>query len=54
MELGPLAKEKDKLLIDHNELKAKLENELEEQAELTRSYQRELDPILSLSSKINK
>ncbi|KAF3456639.1 hypothetical protein FNV43_RR01293 [Rhamnella rubrinervis] len=52
--LGPLLREKDKLLGDYNELKVKLNREYEEQAEQKRSYQQEVDSLLKITSKIKE
>ncbi|KAK9159898.1 hypothetical protein Syun_006239 [Stephania yunnanensis] len=52
--LVPLSKEKDKLLHDHKDLKFKLEREFEEQAELRRSYQQEVETLFAIASKIKE
>ncbi|XP_057959877.1 DNA repair protein RAD50 [Malania oleifera] len=52
--LGPLLKEKDKLLSDHNDLKVKLNGEYEERAELKISYQQEVETVLKVASKIKE
>uniref|UniRef100_A0A2N9EHM7 Reverse transcriptase zinc-binding domain-containing protein n=1 Tax=Fagus sylvatica TaxID=28930 RepID=A0A2N9EHM7_FAGSY len=52
--LGPLSKEKDKLLNDYNELKAKLNHEYEEQADQKRNYQQEVESLLKINSKIKE
>ncbi|XP_062165203.1 DNA repair protein RAD50 [Alnus glutinosa] len=52
--LGPLSKEKDKLLSDYNELKAKLNCEYEEQAEQKRNYQQEVESLLKIASRIKE
>lgn len=52
--LGPLLREKDKLLSDYNELKVKLNREYEELAEQKRSYQQEVDSLLKITSKIKE
>ena len=52
--LGPLSRERDKLLNDYNELKAKLNHEYEEQTEQKRSYQQEVDSLLKITSKIKE
>lgn len=52
--LGPLSREKDKLLSDYNELKVKLNREYEEQAEEKRLYQQEFDSLLKMTSKIKE
>ncbi len=52
--LGPLSKEKDKLLGDYNELKAKLSCEYEEQAEQKRNYQQEVESLLKIASRIKE
>ncbi|XAR48806.1 hypothetical protein NMG60_11031756 [Bertholletia excelsa] len=50
--LGPLSKEKEKLLVEYNNLKARLNREYEEQAEVKRSYQHEVDSLRGLNAKI--
>lgn len=50
--LAPLSKEKEKLLQDHEDLKLKLDQEYDEQLEIKRSYQKEVDALLSLASRI--
>ena len=52
--LGPLSREKDKLYDDHNELKAKLDKEYEEQSDQKRNYQQEVDSLLKIASKIKE
>lgn len=52
--LGPLLRQKDKLLSDYNELKVKLNRGYEEQAEQKRSYQQEVDSLLKITSKIKE
>jgi DNA repair protein RAD50 len=47
--LGPLSKEKDKLLNDYNELKAKLNHEYKEQADQKRNYQQEVESLLKIN-----
>ncbi|XXG78635.1 hypothetical protein AAC387_Pa08g2540 [Persea americana] len=50
--LVPLSKEKEKLLQEHKDLKVKLEREYEQQSENKRSYQRDIEMLLALASKI--
>lgn len=50
--LGPLSKETDKLLANHNELKIRLEREYEDLAEQKRSYQQEAQALFKMNSKI--
>uniref|UniRef100_A0A2P2LUX9 DNA repair protein RAD50 n=1 Tax=Rhizophora mucronata TaxID=61149 RepID=A0A2P2LUX9_RHIMU len=52
--LGPLSKEKEKLQNDYNELKVKLEQEYEEQKKQLDNYQREVDALLRVISKIKE
>lgn len=52
--LGPLSKEKDKLLSDYNDLKVKLSHEYEELAEQKRNYQQEIETLLKTASKIKE
>uniref|UniRef100_F6GWF5 DNA repair protein RAD50 n=1 Tax=Vitis vinifera TaxID=29760 RepID=F6GWF5_VITVI len=52
--LGPLSKEKEKLLSDYNDLKAKLDFEYEQQAEQKRNYQQEVEALLKVTSKIKE
>lgn len=51
---GSLLKEKDKYFRDHEDLKTKLGEQLEEQAEIRRNYQQEVDTILKITSKIKE
>ncbi|XP_049402851.1 DNA repair protein RAD50 [Solanum stenotomum] len=51
---GSLLKEKDKHFRDHNDLKIKLGEQLEEQAEIRRNYQQEVDTLLKITSKIKE
>ncbi|WMV31396.1 hypothetical protein MTR67_024781 [Solanum verrucosum] len=51
---GSLLKEKDKHFRDHNDLKIKLGEQLEEQAEIRRNYQQEVDSLLKITSKIKE
>lgn len=52
--LGPLSKEKDRLLADHNELKNRLSQEYEERLERKRSYQQEAEDLFKMNSKIKE
>lgn len=52
--LVPLSKEKEKLLQEHKDLKVKLEREFEQQSENKRSYQRDIEMLLALASKIEE
>ncbi|TXG72647.1 hypothetical protein EZV62_001226 [Acer yangbiense] len=52
--LGPLSKEKEKLLNDYNDLKVKLNRENEELANQNRNYQREFETLLETISKIDE
>lgn len=52
--LGPLSKEKDKLLNDHKLLKDKLNSEYEELAEQKRNYQQEIETLQKTASKIKE
>ncbi|XP_059632125.1 DNA repair protein RAD50 [Cornus florida] len=52
--LGPLSKEKEKFLSDYNDLAAKLNREYEEQAELKRNYQQEVETLGKVASKIKE
>ena len=52
--LGPLSKEKEKLLNDYNDLKVKLNRENEELAKQNRNYQREFETLLETTSKIEE
>ena len=52
--LGPLSREKDKLLNDYNEIKAELGRQCEEQAEQIRNYKQEVDELLKTNSKIKE
>lgn len=52
--LGPLSKEKEKLLSDYNDLKAQLDFEYEQQAEQKRNYQQEVEALLKVTSKIKE
>lgn len=47
-------KEKDKRLRDHEDLKTKLGEQWEEQAEIKRNYQQEVDTLLKITSKIKE
>ncbi|CAN4107174.1 unnamed protein product [Withania somnifera] len=51
---GSLLKEKEKLFRDHEDLKKKLGEQLEEQAEIRRNYQQEVDTLLKITSKIKE
>ncbi|KAK6790217.1 hypothetical protein RDI58_014017 [Solanum bulbocastanum] len=51
---GSLLKEKDKHFRDHKDLKIKLGEQLEEQAEIRRNYQQEVDTLLKITSKIKE
>lgn len=51
---GSLLKEKDKHFRDHKDLKIKLGEQLEEQAEIRRNYQQEVDSLLKITSKIKE
>ncbi|XP_055811220.1 DNA repair protein RAD50 isoform X2 [Solanum dulcamara] len=51
---GSLLKEKDKYFRDHEDLKTKLGEQLEEQAEIRRNYQQEVDTLLKITSKIKE
>ncbi|CAA6659879.1 unnamed protein product [Spirodela intermedia] len=50
--LIPLSKEKEKVLQDHSDLLLKLQQEYDEQAEVKRTYQQEIDMLLTHVSKI--
>uniref|UniRef100_A0A1D1XWK9 DNA repair protein RAD50 n=1 Tax=Anthurium amnicola TaxID=1678845 RepID=A0A1D1XWK9_9ARAE len=50
--LLPLSKEKEKIRQDHSDMKSKLEQEYDEQAEVKRSYQQEVDLLSMPVSKI--
>ena len=52
--IGPLSKEKEKLLSDYNNLKTKLDCEYEKQAEQKRNYQQEVEALLHVTSKIKE
>ncbi|KAJ4846048.1 DNA repair protein rad50 [Turnera subulata] len=52
--LGPLAEEKEKVYRDHSDLKAKLEREYDEQKKQLDNYQREVDELLRIVSKIKE
>lgn len=52
--LGPLSKEKDKLLANHDELKIRLNHEYEDLAEQKRSYQLEAEALFKMNSKIKE
>ncbi|CAM8905564.1 unnamed protein product [Rhodiola kirilowii] len=52
--LGPLAKVKERMLSEYNDLKTKLGVEEEDQAERKRSYQQEVDILLKHTSKIKE
>ncbi|XP_062109225.1 DNA repair protein RAD50 [Humulus lupulus] len=52
--IGPLSREKDKLLNEYNELKAKLNLEYEEQAKQKMSYAQEVDSLQKVTSKIKE
>ncbi|KAJ7957253.1 DNA repair protein RAD50 [Quillaja saponaria] len=52
--LGPLSREKDKLLGDYNEMKTRLNRECEDQAEQKRNYQQEVETLLKIASKIKE
>ncbi|XP_064938273.1 DNA repair protein RAD50-like isoform X1 [Musa acuminata AAA Group] len=52
--LVPLIKEKDKLLQDHADLKLKLEREYDEQAESKRSFQQDIEMLMTLSRRIKE
>ncbi|XP_075081901.1 DNA repair protein RAD50-like [Nicotiana tabacum] len=52
--VGPLSKEKDKHFRDYQNLKTKLSKELEEQAEIRRHYQQDVDELKKITSKIRE
>ncbi|XP_038971803.1 DNA repair protein RAD50 [Phoenix dactylifera] len=52
--LVPLLKEKQKLQQGHTDLKLKLEQEYDEQAEKKRSFQQELEMLLTLNTRIKE
>lgn len=52
--LGHISKERERLLNEYNDLKVKLNQEYDEQAEQKRSYHQEVDSLLKLSSKIKE
>lgn len=52
--IGPLSKEKEKLLSDYNDLKANLDCEYEQQAEQKRNYLQEVEALLKVTSKIKE
>ncbi|GAB4844066.1 DNA repair protein rad50 [Ancistrocladus abbreviatus] len=52
--LGPLSREKEKLLDVRKDLEARLTREVEEQAALIRSYQQGLEGLVQLNSKIKE
>lgn len=52
--LGPLSREKDKLLNDYMEIKTELGCQYEEQAEQSRNYKQEVDELLKIISKIKE
>lgn len=52
--LGPLLKEKEKLLDEHKKLEAKLNHEYELQAENYRKDQQEVDVLLKMFSTIKE
>lgn len=51
---GSLLKEKEKHFRDHEDLKKKLGEQLEELAEIRRNYQQEVDTLLKITSKIKE
>lgn len=52
--LGPLSKKKDKLLADHDELKARLNQEYEDLDKRKNSYQQEAIAIFGMNFKIKE
>ncbi|XP_050372019.1 DNA repair protein RAD50 [Argentina anserina] len=52
--IGPLSRERDKLLNEYNEIKAELGRECEKQAEQSRDYKQEVDQLLKTNSKIEE
>ncbi|KAG1331800.1 hypothetical protein COCNU_02G017680 [Cocos nucifera] len=52
--LVPLLKEKEKLQQEHTDLKLKLEQEYDAQAEKKRSFQQEIEMLLSLNTRIKE
>ncbi|KAJ3675731.1 hypothetical protein LUZ60_004773 [Juncus effusus] len=52
--LGPLIKEREKLMQEHADLKARLEREYDELAEQKRSFQQETDSLLALNTRIRE
>lgn len=52
--IGPLLKEKEKMLNDHNVYKEKLERRYEEQDKRVKSYEMEFRTLLSQNSKIRE
>ncbi|XP_031481763.1 DNA repair protein RAD50 [Nymphaea colorata] len=50
----PLSKEKDKLLKNYEELKVKFEHEYNEQAEILRNFQQEVETLATFASKIKE
>lgn len=49
-----MSKEKDKHFRDYQNLKTKLSKELEEQAEIRRHYQQDVDELKKITSKIRE
>ncbi|MED6186718.1 DNA repair protein rad50 [Stylosanthes scabra] len=52
--LGPLSKERDKLLADHNELKVRLNRDYEDLVEQKRIFQQEAESLFKMTSKIRE
>lgn len=52
--LGPLSKEKDKLLCDYNDLKEKFEHEQEKQLQVCSNFRQEMKALQGLASKIKE
>ncbi|XP_073006721.1 DNA repair protein RAD50 isoform X1 [Typha latifolia] len=52
--LGPLLKEKEKLLQEHTDSKLKLEGEYEDLAERKRSFQQEIETLTTLNTRIKE
>nr|GME07955.1 DNA repair protein RAD50 [Ipomoea batatas] len=52
--LGPLSKEKDKLLRDYNDLKEKFEHEQEKQLQVCSNFRQEMKALQGLASKIKE
>ncbi|KAJ6298888.1 hypothetical protein OIU76_019949 [Salix suchowensis] len=52
--VGPLSREKEKLQGEHNELKVQLEREYEEQKQKLDDFQREVDTLVRIASKIRE